>query len=169
MKRTKTRWLLAGVLCLLLWPVSTAAQETAWEKYMGAAATAYQQGDYAEAEKQFKIALKEAEQFGDQDPRLGMSLLALGSVYIYQGLYAQAEPLIKRSLAIGEKALGPEHLQVAASLNSLAKLHQEQGADGQAEPLVQEVTGDRGEGCGTGASRRGHEPQQLGGALPLPR
>ncbi|CAN0589164.1 unnamed protein product, partial [Laminaria digitata] len=36
--------------------------------------------------------------------------------------YAEAGPLYKRSLAIKEKALGPEHPSVATSLNNLALL-----------------------------------------------
>ena len=34
-----------------------------------------------------------------------------------------AEPLIKRSLAIREKVLGPDHPDVARSLNNLAELY----------------------------------------------
>ncbi len=36
---------------------------------------------------------------------------------------ADAEPLYKRALAMLEKALGPEHPHVAASLNNLAELY----------------------------------------------
>ena len=52
-----------------------------------------------------------------------------------QGQYAQAEPLYKRSLAIWEKALGPDHPDVATSLNNLAVLYHTQGQYAQAEPL----------------------------------
>lgn len=41
---------------------------------------------------------------------------------VAQGNYAEAEPLYERSLAIFEKALGPQHPNVAQSLNSLAEL-----------------------------------------------
>ncbi len=37
-----------------------------------------------------------------------------------QGRYAKAEPLYKRSLAIDEKALGPDHSAVATSLENYA-------------------------------------------------
>ena len=37
-----------------------------------------------------------------------------------QGSYAEAEPLYQRSLAIREKALGPEHPDLVMSLNHLA-------------------------------------------------
>ena len=44
-------------------------------------------------------------------------------LYGEQGRYAEAEPLYKRALAISEKALGPEHPDVASSLNNLAMLY----------------------------------------------
>ena len=50
------------------------------------------------------------------------------------GRYADAEPLYKRSLAIIEKALGPDHPHVATSLNNLAA-YREQGRYADAEPL----------------------------------
>ncbi len=44
-------------------------------------------------------------------------------------------PLFKRSLAIKEKALGPDHPDVATSLNNLALLYYTQGQYAQAEPI----------------------------------
>ena len=66
MKRTKTRWLLAGVLCLALLPPTTHAQDTKWEKSNAAGMEAYQQGRYGEAEKRWLAALEEAEGFGPE-------------------------------------------------------------------------------------------------------
>jgi len=37
-------------------------------------------------------------------------------------VYAKAEPLLERALAIREKAFGPEHPDTAMSLNNLACL-----------------------------------------------
>ncbi len=51
----------------------------------------------------------------------------LAYLYKSQGRYAEAEPLDKRSLAIHEKALGPNHVDVAGSLNNLAALYEDQG------------------------------------------
>ena len=112
---------------MLLWPAFTAAQETSWEKYNEAARRAYQQADYAEAEKLLKAALKEAENFGEQDPRLATSLGSLAELYGAQGKYTEAEPLYQRALAIAEKALGPEQPTVAAGVGSLAELYRVQG------------------------------------------
>ena len=48
------------------------------------------------------------------------------------------------SLAISEKALGPDHPDVAISLNNLAALYNDQGRYADAEPLYKRVVGDTG-------------------------
>ena len=67
---------------------------------------------------------------------MGTSLNSLAVLYQSQGRYAEAEPLFKRSLAIREKALGPDHPDVGTSLNNLAVLYQSQGRYADAEPLL---------------------------------
>jgi hypothetical protein len=44
------------------------------------------------------------------------------------GKFSEAIPLARQSLAIGEKALGPDHPSVATALNNLADLYWQQGA-----------------------------------------
>ena len=89
---------------------------------MAAGAKAYREGRYSDAVNSFQAAVKEAEAFGPQDPRLATSLNNLAELYRLQGKFVDAEPLYKRSLAIREKSLGPEHPRVAGSLNNLAGL-----------------------------------------------
>ena len=108
--------------CLALWPVSASGQGTPWASYTDGGIKAFQQGKHAEAEKFFQAAVKEAEQFGPQDSRLPQSLNNLAALYYKQGQYARAEPVYKRSLGTREKALGPEHPDVAQSLQSYAAL-----------------------------------------------
>ena len=54
-------------------------------------------------------------------PRLCYPWLAI--LYKVQGRYADAEPLYKRALQIYEKALGPDHPNVATNLHNLAQLY----------------------------------------------
>ncbi len=103
----KANWLLVGLVFLALWPAHAPGQGGQWESYITAGQQAYQQADYAEAEKQFEAALKEAEAFGPDDVRLATSLDNLATIYRAQGKFGKAEPLAKRALAIVEKALGP--------------------------------------------------------------
>jgi tetratricopeptide (TPR) repeat protein len=57
-----------------------------------------------------------------------------------QGRYSEAIPLAQRALAILEKSLGPDHPNVAASLNNLAGLYGNQGRWAEALPLVRTAT-----------------------------
>ena len=69
-------------------------------------------------------------------------------LYRSQGRYAEAEPLYQRSLAIREKALGPDHPDVGTSLNNLAVLYQSQGRYAEAEPLYQRALAIREKALG---------------------
>ncbi len=51
---------------------------------------------------------------------MGRVLNNLAELYYGQGEYAEAESLYRRALAIQERVLGPEHPDVAASVNNLA-------------------------------------------------
>jgi tetratricopeptide (TPR) repeat protein len=63
------------------------------------------------------------------------SLNNLALLYKTQGQYAQAEPLYKRALAITEKALGPDHPDVATSLENMTALFLRTGREKEAEAL----------------------------------
>ena len=131
----KAKWLLAGLMCLALWPAQSPAQSGQWESYRDAGIEAFLQGDYAEAEKQFAAAIEAAEGFGPEDPRLAESLNGLGEVNRAQGKFDDAERAHKRALAIREKAQGPGHPDVAQSLNNLAVVYQAQGKTAEVESL----------------------------------
>ncbi len=60
----------------------------------------------------------------------------LAGLYQTQGRYAEAEPLYKRALAIEEKALGPEHPNVATSLENYAALLRETGRAAEADKMA---------------------------------
>ena len=50
--------------------------------------------------------------------------------------FAEAEPLVRRALAISEKSFGPDHPNVALRLNDLAGLLKDTNRLGEAEPFV---------------------------------
>ena len=145
MTRTRISWLLPGILCLAAFAV---AQDNAWQKYIMAGNKAYRSGQYAKAEKQWVAALKEAEKFGQEDPRLATSLNNLAALYQAQSKYAKAEPLYLRALAIKEKALGAEHPDLVRSLNNLAALYRAQDKYKEAEPLYQRALAIREKALG---------------------
>jgi Tetratricopeptide repeat len=59
----------------------------------------------------------------------------LGSLFYAKAVHAQAEPLMRRALAIDEASFGPDHPNVAIRLNNLAALLQATNRLAEAEPL----------------------------------
>ena len=88
----------------------------------------YEQGRYWESAGAYQKALDVRPDDAVVLDNLGLSLHGAGD-------YTGAEPLLRRALAIAEKALGPEHPVVATALNNLALLLQNKGDYTSAEPL----------------------------------
>jgi tetratricopeptide (TPR) repeat protein len=111
------------------------------------------QGRYADAEPLYKRSLAIREKaLGPNHPEVARSLNNLAALYERQGRYADAEPLgryadaeplYKRSLAITEKALGPNHRDVALSLSNLALLYATQGRYADAYSYIQRTFANR--------------------------
>ncbi|MBT7486116.1 MAG: tetratricopeptide repeat protein, partial [Rhodospirillales bacterium] len=59
-------------------------------------------------------------------------------MYSAQDRLSDAVSLIKRSLAITEKAVGSQHPDMATRLNNLASLYRDQGRYAAAEPLYKQ-------------------------------
>jgi hypothetical protein len=81
-------------------------------------------------------AVTEAAQLRE-DERTACLETALGKTLKMIGDYAGAQPSYQRALAIRERALGPDHPNVAGSLNNLATLYHAQGRYRAAELLYQ--------------------------------
>ncbi len=64
-----------------------------------------------------------------------VALDCLASSYREQGCYVEAEQLLKRSLMIRKQALGPEHPDVALSLENYAGQLRDTGRDARAARL----------------------------------
>ena len=99
-------------------------QEKLWRELNDKVSILYQQGQYSEAVRVAREALKVAEEtFGFDHPDVAKSLNNLAEACRVQGKYTEAEPLYKRSLEITEKTLGPDHPQVATVLENMAELY----------------------------------------------
>lgn len=77
------------------------------------------------------------------------------------GKYSEAIPLAQRLLADMEQAHGPDHRDVAASLNNLALLYGSQGRDAEAEPLLKRSIALVEKLHGAGSSEAAHQLNNL--------
>ncbi len=122
----------------------TAAAEALFRQVLArsteqSAEAAYQLGILAEGRIDFAAAHEYLSKAAQLQPDNPLYLNAAGRIFRVLGRYAEAEPLLQRSLAILEKALGPEHPDVANSLHNLAELYRAQGRYAEAEPLLQRL------------------------------
>ena len=142
--RNRAKWLIIGFLVVSFSPASAVAQENLWKKSVEAAHEALRKGRPAEAERWLRSALVEAERSGQKGSRVATTLNDLAVVYQFQGKYAESEPLLRRALAIHEKAGGSEHPLVASTLHNLGMLYRAQRRYAEAKPVLQRALGIRG-------------------------
>ena len=107
-----------------------ASNKKAAEAAYQLAQLAYERIDYAKAYEYSQEAAK-------LDPDNPTYLNMAGKLAFEVGRYTEAQPFLEKALQIREKALGPDHPDVAISLNNLAELYRAQGQYGKAEPLYQ--------------------------------
>jgi tetratricopeptide (TPR) repeat protein len=110
------------VLWLVCSVTGVYAQEQQWERATNTGLQAFDQGDYAEAARQFEAALIIAGTFAPDDPRVARGLMNLAIVYHTQGQYTQAERFYQRALTLLEQILGPEHPQLVEVLEGYVAL-----------------------------------------------
>ena len=103
---------------------------------MAAGQQAVQQGNDADGERIFLVAVHKAEEFGLEDRRVAVSLSQLAQVYAGQGKYVEAEPVYLQALKIYQTVHGEFHAAVSATLNTLGSHHRMYGRYAQAEPLL---------------------------------
>lgn len=104
-----------------------------WKELSTEALDYYQKGDYEKAEEKFVAALRDAEQFGEDDPRLSDCLDNVGWILQIRGKKAEAEPVLKRSLRIMERVKGSDHPDNSWILASLGGVYLYQGKYQEAE------------------------------------
>jgi tetratricopeptide (TPR) repeat protein len=88
------------------------------------------------AEELHKRALKVLERLGPDRTDVGMTLSHLAELYRGQKRYSEAEPLLKRALALCTKGeLSPNHKLVRTVLTSLVALYADQGRSEDADKI----------------------------------
>ena len=95
------------------------------------------QGDYAEAEAEYRAALSlRAKALGADHPEVAASRNNLAAVLYDRGAYMEAEAEHRAALSVWEEALGPEHPNSTSSRNNLAAVLHAQGKYAEAEAEV---------------------------------
>ena len=130
LERTLRAVAVLGLFCSL-----PACQERNWEQYMDAAAFAFQDAHYEEAEEWFLAAERVAAGFEPADPRLALTLGNLADFYHAQARDDEAEPLYWESLALLEGIDGPDAPRVARFVADLAGFYTVLDRYEEAEPL----------------------------------
>lgn len=93
-------------------------------------------GDYQESLSLFERCLGIMQsRLGENHPDLGTVFNNMGSLHMQNGFPSLAEPLLLRSVQIGEQAHGPDHPKTATSLDNYANLLSRQGKLDVAEPI----------------------------------
>ncbi|MBI3928782.1 MAG: tetratricopeptide repeat protein [Armatimonadetes bacterium] len=99
-----------------------------WETFLTLGREAYERGDLEQAVEAFGAAANTAEQFGQQDGRLAMSLNNLATCLQASGRPEEAVPLFRRTLEITTRGLGTEHQEVSLARDNLAASLEDCGA-----------------------------------------
>jgi eukaryotic-like serine/threonine-protein kinase len=88
-----------------LWPWQSKQvnPETNWRKHQLAAQKLFDQGNYAESERAYKLAVSEAEKFGEHDRRFQNTLMKLAKVYQVEGKEEEFKQASSRLDAVEEQ------------------------------------------------------------------
>jgi tetratricopeptide (TPR) repeat protein len=130
----------AGLFLILMIGIVIAlyigGSDAGWRGNVEAERKAFRDGRYLEAVNFAQAAMKEAEAFGAQDPRLATSLHNAGELYTRLERYDEAERFLQRALSIREKVL--EDAETARTICALARLNHGRGNRDKAERLYRQ-------------------------------
>ena len=94
-----------------------------------------QMANWSDAERETRLALNEAESIGD-DRSIAFTLTCHALLLQDTNRMNEAEPLMRRALAIDERLFGTDRPEVAIDLINLATLLQDTNRMDEAEPLI---------------------------------
>ena len=130
-------WLSISMLvALAISAGSLAASARRWARAMKAGRAAYEQADFATAEKQFKVAFTAATKFELGDPRAVRTLNAIGNLYRAEDKTDAAEAFLSKARAMAEAWLGAESPELATALNNLGGLYTSEQRFAKAEEVL---------------------------------
>jgi tetratricopeptide (TPR) repeat protein len=119
-------------------PLAALAQPVAspWETYLSSAVSAAEQKKFSAAEQFISLAMKEAERFNQNDPRLGSTYNTAGLIYMAEHKPVLAEPNFRHAIAVFQKSYGEKSLDAGNVAYNLSDALRQQGKYDAAEPLL---------------------------------
>lgn len=114
---------------------SVSAQSVLWETYSDSGKRAYGRGDYAEAERLFRAALKEAENLNDPE-LIAESNVYLGGTYAGQEKWDEAEKFFIKAIEIRERIGDKDSNEITYALSNLGLVYAEQKKYDKAEVIL---------------------------------
>ncbi len=157
---------LAVATALGSWYLRVRIPESQWRGPHEAGRVSMSRGQFGEAEREFATAVELAKALGENDPREALSLFHQADALVAQNRFDDAIPLFERALAIDEKALGPDHPDVAPVLEHYAVPLRRMGRTAQAEAAEDRVRNIRdrsARGRRSGADRKWRREGGSGG------
>jgi tetratricopeptide (TPR) repeat protein len=127
-----------AITSALLISVSSASADT-METFLKQAEANQQLNRMGDADRDYQNALREAERFGQQSPKLIDCLDKVATYYKNTGRTQQAEVLYQRSLRLKQQLFGKDSDEVAQCLRSMAQNYLVEGRSHDAEPLIREA------------------------------
>ncbi len=115
--------------------IGVSAQSVLWETYSDSGKRAYGRGNYVEAERLFKAALKEAENLQDNE-LIAKSNDFLGGLYFQQKKYDEAEKFFLKSIEIWEQLGAKDSDEITYPLSNLGLAYAEQKKYDKAEEIL---------------------------------
>ncbi|CAN5559330.1 hypothetical protein BH10CYA1_BH10CYA1_25890 [soil metagenome] len=112
---------------------AVASADADWEASRHVAEQSFQDGRFADSERQWIDVIRKAEKFGRESQRFVGSIERLADVYCRLGHIDRAESLYSDALIIKTRVLPPTSLHIASTVNNLAKVNYFQGKYDEAE------------------------------------
>jgi tetratricopeptide (TPR) repeat protein len=132
------RYFAAGALLAVLTvvpPANAQGNEGLWKNLVAEGLRDAGANDYPKAEQALLGALREAERFGREDPRVGSTLNSLGLVYRAEKKFSDAERVYRRALGIMQATYG-ESIDVGNVNFNIANAMFDQGHQAEALPHI---------------------------------
>ena len=126
--------LLAALVCGL--PAPAQDVDNNWKNLLLQGQYATNSGDFSRAEQMLQRALREAEHFGPDGPRVAATLRSLGQAYLAAKRFADAESAFRRALVIMDKGDVETNADFADLNVNLAISLTELGKHAEALPLL---------------------------------